>query len=1407
MKTIVFVLAFYLSISPAFSEQTLDNLFTKIEKGYEKGDYKIFYKKNLELIKKASTAGNKYQIASAEFLAARGAELMGKFDKYKYHITTAEKLFAACDASDMSAYAKTGLYAVDAFISYGDYKQAELYIQKIQEASGKSSALTDSTLVFELKEHEAKIYFNEGFHLKAQKILPEIIDYRKSRIKKSELAFDKKKNKLVNVKLSSQEKALRKRNYALLKELEAQIVFENGDYSKAVEMTEQNEEWIRDNIGKKDIAFVNNLFVQGLYNESKGDFDEANDFYIKADKSIKKTKYGRYRSYSREAMEINEYLVSSYSYTRHVTKYSKRKRLLEKKVKKYYGKDNYYYGRVMMLTARKNIYLGNWAKAEETINKYLQQYTIFPEDHLERALILTDLYEAQLELSKYKEAQLSLEGSAFIKKTMLGEDAPLYHMDELFLANFYVEHSDNFTKAEEIYKNSLWNVVSKEINHKHKAYLTFLEEEISLYQITDKFDVAYTKGKALLNEAASNFSNNSLQYASALIKESDVAIDMGKYTEAETNLTLALKIIDALGSSNDNGVLVYGLETMSRLYVILGNFEQAEKMLNKSFKISKKTSNQDKLAIAIEERAILYINTGRHSEMESKLKSVIATKEKRYGKDNRTLIKPINYLAYLYYVVGDYGNAEKTLVPAMNISKKVFGDKSLRYSESLHIQALVYKAMGDYERALELEQQVYDIQIKQLGAAHISVASTLNDLALLKFYDKEENSKVESLFKQSLEVIDQNLGRNNLLYAEVLKNMSLFYLGTNETTKAEKSIDAAYKIWIDKFGDQNQHIAEYYYIKGNIDFTKKDFVNANNEYISAKNLYQVVFNNKHPDYIKALGKSAQMQYVLGDYKNAIFFANETVTSYLAFIAEQFPSLSEREKTKSWNVMRTDFEFYYSMALSLKDQNPELLGNVYNISMSTKALLLSSSVKLKQRILNSGDTLLVHRYQSWIGKKELLSQLYSMNPAQLESSGYVVSSLEKEVENLEKLLSESSELFAENYEKKTIDWKSLRKVLTENEAAVDVIRFRKFEKGFTDKVEYAALVVTAATKDNPEAVVMINGNDLESKYLKYYRNCMKYTIQDEKSYDNYWVPIKSIIGDRKTVYFSPEGVFNQINLESIPLGNNKYVIDEREIVLLSNMKDLLVDKYRMAKANKTVKQTTKTTSTVALIGNPKYYQDAQGHVKQLPGAEEEVKVISKTFTDKGWDVSTYVFDQAEEASIKKMISPNVFHIATHGFFLEDVKQSSELNELVTDISQNPLLRSGLILENGGSLLDKNDVLDFNTEEGILTAYEAMNLNFDHTDLVVLSACETGLGDLMLGEGVYGLQRSFMVAGAHNIIMSLFKVPDHPTMELMAVFYKNWLESGDKRKAFLDAQKTVRQKYPDPINWGSFVMVGL
>jgi CHAT domain-containing protein len=175
------------------------------------------------------------------------------------------------------------------------------------------------------------------------------------------------------------------------------------------------------------------------------------------------------------------------------------------------------------------------------------------------------------------------------------------------------------------------------------------------------------------------------------------------------------------------------------------------------------------------------------------------------------------------------------------------------------------------------------------------------------------------------------------------------------------------------------------------------------------------------------------------------------------------------------------------------------------------------------------------------------------------------------------------------------------------------------------------------------------------------------------------------------------------------------------------------------------------------------------------------------------------DSASEENIKEVKQPGILHIATHGFFNSNAMET-----------KNPLLYSGLLLSSANRTIagEKPNPLQ---EDGVLSAYEAMNLNLDNTDLVVLSACETGLGEIKNGEGVYGLQRAFKVAGAKSIIMSLWKVDDNATQELMVAFYKHWLNDAAgttsiKRAAFLKAQKELKAKYPNPYYWGAFVMVG-
>jgi CHAT domain-containing protein len=206
----------------------------------------------------------------------------------------------------------------------------------------------------------------------------------------------------------------------------------------------------------------------------------------------------------------------------------------------------------------------------------------------------------------------------------------------------------------------------------------------------------------------------------------------------------------------------------------------------------------------------------------------------------------------------------------------------------------------------------------------------------------------------------------------------------------------------------------------------------------------------------------------------------------------------------------------------------------------------------------------------------------------------------------------------------------------------------------------------------------------------------------------------------------------------------------------------------------------------------------------------VEGIGKVLKTNGYTVRQVLQKDASEAVVKSVKAPALMHIATHGFFLKDaeVKEGAAVGVSLENALENPLLRSGLLLSGAAATVAGTAGANLSSNDnGVLTAYEAMNLNLDGTDLIILSACETGLGDVKAGEGVYGLQRAFLVAGANALIMSLWKVDDAATQQLMTNFYNNWVKTGNKLKAFKQAQQQLMTRYKDPYYWGGFVMMGM
>jgi CHAT domain-containing protein len=233
---------------------------------------------------------------------------------------------------------------------------------------------------------------------------------------------------------------------------------------------------------------------------------------------------------------------------------------------------------------------------------------------------------------------------------------------------------------------------------------------------------------------------------------------------------------------------------------------------------------------------------------------------------------------------------------------------------------------------------------------------------------------------------------------------------------------------------------------------------------------------------------------------------------------------------------------------------------------------------------------------------------------------------------------------------------------------------------------------------------------------------------------------------------------------------------------------------------------------AALGGRRSGEQRGRALEALPGTKAELQSIQALLGKKGWRVEVYDGDNALEERVKSVSRPRVLHVATHGFFLRN--QEFAPRPLGTDRPsgrEDPMLRAGLYfaganraLTGGGATADLDD--------GVLTAFEATGLNLHGTELVVLSACGTGLGRVESGEGVFGLRRALEMAGAEAVLMSLWSVPDQETQELMGFFYEKWLAGKGKHAALRETQLEMRQKVKErygedlPFYWGAFVLVG-
>jgi ATP/maltotriose-dependent transcriptional regulator MalT len=649
-------------------------------------------------------------------------------------------------------------------------------------------------------------------------------------------------------------------------------------------------------------------------------------------------------------------------------------------VKGYFGKENVHYLKFdaleldIKLARQKNKNLAN--KAQSILNKT----GTLPSDHPFRIQLCNFIYEALIDKNDIAPSTYYLDQIVKIKEEIYGEDSPEYAKAQIDLARHNMLYLDNLKEAERLYDEYFYKNLRDEISTGYVKYLSITNDVAELFAILDRYDEASELLDKSLLAARKKYDNTDLKYGDALNKIARLQIDIGEYEKAEKNVGEAIKIYDEWKGDASRFFSSQAMETKARLLAIKGLYDEAESALQESSKLADKAEvsfETSQSSTSAEALASLYIDIGNYSDTEELLQQTITDYESKYGKVSRKLIGPLIEKSRLLLITGEYTESEKVGRRAAQLAETIYGKKSTKTARAYNQLASVYTAIGDYEKAMDNTILAIEILENQFGKEHIDVAKSISQLAVIKYYRFDNPEEIEDLYEESREIITKKLGFQSPLLAEVLKNMAALYIREGRTDDAFNLLDQSQRIWEGRLGRRNNvNLAGIFTLKGDIYYFQRQYETANDFYDDARKVYKKVFNESHPDYVKVTSKMGKVAYMQGDSKKSKKYIEESLFNYNNFIKDYFPALSEREKAKFWNKIKGDFEFYNTLAIKTIDDDKDVLEKMYNNAITTKALLLNSSRKIRQRIVNSNDEELKSKFTEWLKRKEQLTNIIS-----------------------------------------------------------------------------------------------------------------------------------------------------------------------------------------------------------------------------------------------------------------------------------------------------------------------------------------------------------------------------------------------------------------------------------------------
>lgn len=922
-----------------------------------------------------------------------------------------------------------------------------------------------------------------------------------------------------------------------------------------------------------------------------------------------------------------------------------------------------------------------------------------------------------------------------------------------------------------------------------------LDDIAFLYTGKAKYDIAeslYSQSAAIKKKI---LGENHLDYSSSLNELAIVYAKRGGYSKAEPLFLQSLAIRKKVLGENHIDY-ARSLHNLASIYEEQGEYSKSEILYIQSLTIIKKKlgENHSDYALCSNSLATLYQKKGEFSKAEQIYLQLLTIYKRKTGENHSKDIILLNNLALLYSGQGLYSKAESLFLELLKISKDVLGENDPGYSRALENMAGFYSNKGEYTKAIQMCLQSLTIKKMKFGENHPDYASSLNNLAGL-YVNQADYAKAEPLLLKALIIRKKILGENHIACSSSLNNLAILYQNQGKYKKAESL------------------------------------------FLQSLEIKKKVLGENHPDYIFTINNLA-LFYQLYDVK----LNNEKVTGYFqsgfsSFKKQIFDAsnyLSENE-LRFFRLDKFSNRFFpLSFLHSYPSQYLTINIGCYENELLVKNLSLRNQQRIAKSIQKGGDMVLQNKYDEFLHNKR---QLGKLNEVPIDQRPAYSAQLATDTETLEKELVRGSSVFSDTKNALSINWKQVQEKLQSNEIAIDLLAYSYYNKKWTDSIVYAAFVVRKGYKA-PKYIPLFEEKQL--KYLIVRNSKDDDTIQarilnkqylDKVISDLFLKPLEKELQGISNIYLSPSGFGNQLDFSAFPVSATQTLGEKYQVHILGSTAEIVnyktthldpkaklelllygnIDYNKSEATSIIVNDTLENKSNINFEG----LATRSGITKwnYLIGTKKEVEQIQISGQQNGFSTTIINEGKATEETIKELdgkTTPYLLHLATHGFFFPDPKQELPRENLLSDhkseifkTAEDPMMRSGLLFAGANKYWGK-PAQNLTSDDGILTASEISNLDLSACQLVVMSACETGLGQINGSEGVFGLQRAFKMAGVKNIIMSLWRVPDAQTAELFDIFYNECLSGKTIHKAFQLAQAKMKIKYP-PYYWAGFVLL--